>query len=106
MLAAKFIQRTSIKFCRRAFAAPVEAVASAQLTLNFNTPHAPVYKQKVVESVILPGSAGEYGVTANHSPIISELRPGVVTVLHSGVSCRKKHILCQRPNISTMDILL
>ncbi|CAN0122685.1 unnamed protein product, partial [Ectocarpus fasciculatus] len=32
--------------------------------------------------VIIPGSAGEYGVTAGHSPIVAELKPGVVQVVH------------------------
>ena len=36
--------------------------------------------------VIIPGSAGEYGVTAGHSPIVAELKPGVVQVLHEPVS--------------------
>lgn len=36
--------------------------------------------------VIIPGSAGEYGVTAGHSPIVAELKPGVIQVLHEAVS--------------------
>ena len=39
-----------------------------------------------VAQVIIPGSAGEYGVTAGHSPIVAELKPGVVQVLHEPVS--------------------
>lgn len=35
---------------------------------------------------MLPGSAGEYGVTAGHSPLISQLEPGVISVYLSGVS--------------------
>jgi F-type H+-transporting ATPase subunit delta len=62
------------------------AAASAQLTLNFSTPHTPIHVKKTVDKVILPGAAGEYGVTAGHSPIISELKPGVVQVVHVGVS--------------------
>jgi hypothetical protein len=69
---------------------PAQAAASApetaaQLTLNFSTPHTPVYTKKTVDKVVLPGAAGEYGVTAGHSPIISELKPGVVSVIHLGV---------------------
>ena len=37
----------------------------------------------VVEKVILPGEDGEYGVTAGHSPMICQLQPGVVTVVHN-----------------------
>jgi hypothetical protein len=86
---SRVIQRSTLSFAtigRRGFAAPAENAAAAQLVLNFCTPHAPVYNKKVVESVILPGAAGEYGVTAGHSALISELKPGVVTVVHSGVS--------------------
>jgi F0F1-type ATP synthase epsilon subunit len=36
--------------------------------------------------IILPGEGGEYGVTAGHSPIISQLKPGVVSVIHTGVT--------------------
>lgn len=68
---------------------PAQAAAApetaSQLTLNFSTPHTPVYTKKTVDKVVLPGAAGEYGVTAGHSPIISELKPGVVSVIHLGV---------------------
>jgi F-type H+-transporting ATPase subunit delta len=73
-------------FRRLATAAPAEAAASNQLTLNFTTPHTPVYTKKLIDKVMLPGTAGEYGVTAGHSPIISELKPGVVSVVHLTVS--------------------
>lgn len=36
--------------------------------------------------MIIPGSEGEYGVTAGHSPIVAELKPGVVQVIHEPVS--------------------
>lgn len=91
MYAKNFLTRSSqlSSVLRRGFAAPAAAAdvsAAAQLVLNFTTPHAPVYTKKAVESVTLPGSSGEYGITANHSPIISELKPGVVTVNLGGVS--------------------
>lgn len=34
----------------------------------------------------LQGIAGEYGVTKNHSPVISELKAGVVQIIHEPVS--------------------
>jgi ATP synthase, Delta/Epsilon chain, beta-sandwich domain len=61
------------------------AVSSGSMTLNLCTPHAPIYKGKAVDKVILPGDDGEYGVTAGHSPLISQLQPGVVTIIHVGV---------------------
>lgn len=87
MLAGRTFQRavSVATVARRGFAAPAAATAAAQLVLNFTTPHAPVYAKKTVEVVSIPGAAGEYGVTAGHSPIISELKPGVVTVVHTGV---------------------
>lgn len=63
-----------------------EAPAAGQLTLNFTTPATALHVKKVVDKVIIPGAAGEYGVTAGHSPIISELKAGVVQVVHVGVS--------------------
>eukprot|EP01031_Cornospumella_fuschlensis_P026259 gene26259-31724_t len=86
MFSAKAVVRLVPKIAQRGFAAAAAEAAgpSAQLVLNFTTPHQPLYNKKVVDQVILPGSAGEYGVTANHSPVISELRPGVVTVIHVG----------------------
>lgn len=85
--------RSSSKFATRRLAtqqAAAVAEGSNQLVLNFTTPHAPVYFKKAVGMVILPGEAGEYGVTAGHSPIISELKPGVVSVIHSSV---RSHML-------------
>lgn len=34
-----------------------------------------------VNMVTIPGEAGEFGVLANHAPLLSSIRPGVVTVL-------------------------
>jgi len=42
-----------------------------------------------VDKVILPGAQGEYGVTVGHSPIISQLQPGLVTVVHAGGEMEK-----------------
>ena len=32
--------------------------------------------------MIVPGLAGEYGVTAGHSPIVSQMKAGVLQILH------------------------
>ena len=69
-------------------AAPAAADPSSALTLNFSTPHLPLFREKAVDKVILPGENGEYGVTAGHSPMISQLQPGVVSIVHLSVySC-------------------
>ena len=77
------------------FAEKVEAVSatSQDLVLNFTTPHQPIYSKKVIDKIMLPGESGEYGVTANHSPVISQLAPGVVTVIHLDVSCKYQVII-------------
>ena len=67
----------------RMFAAAEAATASSSsLVINFCTPYAPIMSDKVVDKVIIPGEDGEYGVTAGHSPMISQLKPGIVTVMH------------------------
>lgn len=88
MFATKFITRTvQSSVARRGFAeAAPAAAAGAQMILNFTTPHQPIYKKHPVSMVIIPSESGEYGVSAGHSPIISQLKPGVVTVIHQGVS--------------------
>jgi hypothetical protein len=60
--------------------------STASLVINLCTPHNPIYTNKAVNMIILPGEGGEYGVTAGHSPIISQLKPGVVSVIHTGVT--------------------
>jgi F-type H+-transporting ATPase subunit epsilon len=34
-----------------------------------------------VEHVVVPGSEGEFGVLAEHAPLVAMLRPGILTVL-------------------------
>jgi F-type H+-transporting ATPase subunit epsilon len=37
-----------------------------------------------VDQVDVPGSEGDFGVFANHAPVMTSLRPGVLTVLTQG----------------------
>jgi F-type H+-transporting ATPase subunit epsilon len=37
-----------------------------------------------VESVVLPGTEGEMTILQMHAPVLSTLRPGVVTIVKSG----------------------
>jgi F-type H+-transporting ATPase subunit epsilon len=37
-----------------------------------------------VESVVLPGTEGEMTILPMHAPVLSTLRPGVVTIIKSG----------------------
>ena len=41
-----------------------------------------------VESVVIPGADGEFTVLAQHAPMMTSIRPGVVTVIANGKSDR------------------
>jgi len=69
----------AVRFAARAFS---DAAPSTNLILNFNLPTEELYSAKEVASVIVPGLAGEYGVTAGHSPIISQMKAGVIQIEH------------------------
>ncbi|KAJ0397419.1 hypothetical protein P43SY_008590 [Pythium insidiosum] len=57
------------------------ATATAtKVTLNLTSPYQAFFKNAQVDLVQIPGVDGEYGVTAGHTPIISQLKPGVVKV--------------------------
>lgn len=56
--------------------------SSGKITLNFSLPHETVYDGAEVAQVIIPGSEGEYGVTANHVPYVSQLKAGVLQIIH------------------------
>ena len=70
---------------RNAAAADADAAAdeATQVNLNFSCPHGSIYDNQKVDIAILPGVAGEYGVTAGHTPVISELQAGVVQIYHA-----------------------
>lgn len=60
-----------------------EAVATAnKVSLTLSLPHETLYEKAEVHSVIIPGSAGEYGVTAGHVAYVAQLKPGVLQILH------------------------
>ena len=87
------------KFAARSYSSSVRRTAeaaapAAAMTLNFVTPHSVVYLNKRVEKVMIPGDGGEFGITAGHAALISQLKAGVVTVVFEGVS--------EKPD--TMDI--
>mmetsp|Transcript_9114 Transcript_9114/g.13661 ORF Transcript_9114/g.13661 Transcript_9114/m.13661 type:complete len:167 (-) Transcript_9114:46-546(-) len=59
-----------------------QAEVKPALTLNFCLPHKTLYNDHVVDMIIIPGVAGVYGVTQGHSPVISELQPGLIKIYH------------------------
>ena len=67
--------------------------AATQVTLNLTTPHAAIHEGVKVDMVIIPGVAGEYGVTAGHTPVVSELKPGVVQIFHDRNEEPEKYFL-------------
>ena len=77
---------------RRSFSAAPEASASG-MTLNFNLPSETVYSGAKVDQVIVPGAAGEYGITADHVPVVAQLKPGVLQILHEGNSESEKYFV-------------
>lgn len=61
---------------------PFSEAADGNLQLSFSAPHTVFYFEQGVEAVTLPGVSGEYGVTAGHSPLAEQLKPGVVSITH------------------------
>lgn len=79
------LSRTASTLLRRSAARHMSteaASASKSMTLNFSLPHETLYSGASVASVIIPGVEGEYGVTMDHVPIVSQLKPGVLQILH------------------------
>jgi F0F1-type ATP synthase epsilon subunit len=70
-----------------------EGASGDNLILNFSLPAKSIYRNKPVASVIIPGLAGEYGVTKNHSPIIAELKAGVVHIVHEPGQAAEKYFV-------------
>ena len=76
--------RRTFQSSTRALAeADASAAEATQVTLNFAVPYQPIYDASEVDLVIVPGVTGEYGITAGHTPIISELKPGLVQIYHN-----------------------
>mmetsp|Transcript_7024 Transcript_7024/g.11755 ORF Transcript_7024/g.11755 Transcript_7024/m.11755 type:complete len:169 (-) Transcript_7024:40-546(-) len=58
------------------------APAAGLMKLNFNLPQETLYDSVNVKSVIVPGATGEYEVTADHVPIVAEMKAGMLTINH------------------------
>lgn len=52
---------------------------SAAFQFDLVSPEAVLMSQSVTE-VVIPGSQGDFGVLADHAPLLSSIRPGVVRV--------------------------
>ncbi|MAA77375.1 MAG: F0F1 ATP synthase subunit epsilon [Rhodobiaceae bacterium] len=60
---------------------------SARLTFDMVSPEEHLFSAEV-DVVTVPGSEGDFGVLANHSPMMSVLRPGIVLVEDGGTTTR------------------
>lgn len=58
------------------------APSAGLMKLNFNLPQETLYDSVEVNSVVVPGATGEYEVTADHVPIVAELKAGLLTIKH------------------------
>jgi F-type H+-transporting ATPase subunit epsilon len=53
------------------------------LHFDFVSPEQVLFSGEV-DQVDLPGSEGDMGILANHAPIVTTLRPGIVTIYREG----------------------
>lgn len=63
--------------------------STGAMTLNFNLPQETLYAAAPVKSVTVPGAMGEYEVTADHVPIVAELKAGMLTINFEGGEAEK-----------------
>eukprot|EP00565_Helicotheca_tamesis_P007368 CAMPEP_0185723492 /NCGR_PEP_ID=MMETSP1171-20130828/321_1 /TAXON_ID=374046 /ORGANISM="Helicotheca tamensis, Strain CCMP826" /LENGTH=167 /DNA_ID=CAMNT_0028391205 /DNA_START=52 /DNA_END=555 /DNA_ORIENTATION=+ len=85
MLQSTLLRRAAPSIARRALSSTAES-SSSVMTLNFNLPHETIYSGAAVSQVIVPGAAGEYGVTADHVPVVAQLKAGVLQIMHEGAA--------------------
>ncbi len=55
----------------------------AELYLDFVSPESVLFSDGV-DQVDLPGAEGDMGILAGHAPLVTTLRPGVVTIFRGG----------------------
>ncbi|KAG9452483.1 hypothetical protein H6P81_005387 [Aristolochia fimbriata] len=60
---------------------PTPSSIPSKLTVNFVLPYQSELSSKEVDQVIIPAMTGQMGVLPGHVPTISELKPGVLSVL-------------------------
>jgi F0F1-type ATP synthase epsilon subunit len=66
--------------------AEAAAADSSELRLNLAVPARALISDMEVARVTLPGRAGKFGVEKSSPPMVAELKPGVVHVLHTSGS--------------------
>eukprot|EP00957_Ditylum_brightwellii_P178780 13618358-Ditylum_brightwellii.AAC.1 len=63
------------------------------MTLNFNLLHERIYNGATASQVIAPDATGEYGVTADHVPVVVQLKAGVLQILHESAGEPEKYFM-------------
>jgi F0F1-type ATP synthase epsilon subunit len=76
------LRQSLIRITRHSAIRCFSAESATSVKLSFNLPHETIYNEAPVYQVIIPGAAGEYGVTANHVPYVAQLKPGVLQIMH------------------------
>eukprot|EP00392_Amoebophrya_sp_AT5.2_P013362 g13480.t1 len=74
---------TFSRFFAAAAADPAEGVQN-RLLLTMGSPHDSIFKRVPIDSLTAPGREGSFTVTNNHSQLVSQLQPGVITVKGAG----------------------
>ncbi|CDR43691.1 CYFA0S12e03290g1_1 [Cyberlindnera fabianii] len=75
--ALRTVARQANTVARRGYA---DVASSDALKLSLVLPHETIFAGKEVTQVNVPGVNGEFGILANHVPIIEQLRPGVIQI--------------------------
>ncbi|KAL3911359.1 MAG: hypothetical protein SGILL_007311 [Bacillariaceae sp.] len=95
LVARKIVPQTTAATTRlaavapRAFSSEAAAAPASSVTLNLSVPYDSIYNGTPVDSVIIPGTEGEYGITAGHVPYVAQMKPGVLQVLFDGAEPEK-----------------
>jgi F-type H+-transporting ATPase subunit epsilon len=63
----------------------------SKLNLSITTPEALISNSQV-DMVVIPGQNGDFGVLANHAPVISTIRPGAIEVYEGNAIVAKYFI--------------
>ncbi|KAK1444781.1 hypothetical protein BgAZ_106870 [Babesia gibsoni] len=80
------------------------AAGQGNLVFSLMTPHTTLLSRKVVKQATLPGHEGYFTVTKGHSAMLSNLKPGVVSVVCADTGETSKYFIsCGFFKISHID---
>jgi len=51
-----------------------------KMTFNFYMPHETICNAELVDMVLVPATAGDFGVLPGHVPTVAQLKPGVMSI--------------------------